>query len=162
MWYQFDRRGPRSRAQCRVDYVWGVAAVLGAVCSVDLVLDVTVSVGDIHEGDVFLDTAGPDPAFVAHLGASVPRGGAPVYGPDVEVIAYADDPDRHRVSQRAITSAWRNLQFFGCPDPGKFVVRPGGHWRVSFALCVLCDWLHVQTVPIRTSDLIARRSSIAA
>lgn len=80
----------------------GVAAVLSAVHGVDLVVD--VGVGLLHKGDVFLDAAGPDPAFMAHLSAPEPGGGAPVNGADVEVVAEADDPDRHPLAQRAVVS----------------------------------------------------------
>lgn len=85
----------------------GVAAVLSAVHGVDLVVD--VGVGLLHKGDVFLDAAGPDPPFVAHLSATEPGAGAPVNGSHVEVVAVADDPNRHRLSQHAVASQWRDL-----------------------------------------------------
>ena len=79
----------------------GVAAVLGAVRGIEFVVDVVVGV---HEGDVFVDAASLDVAFVAHLSATEPGGGAPVNGSDVEVVAVADDPNRHGVSQRTVAS----------------------------------------------------------
>lgn len=56
----------------------------------------------LDEGDVLLEAADPDPTFVALLRATKPGAGAPVHGADVEVVAEADDPDRHWLAQRAI------------------------------------------------------------
>ena len=83
------------------DDACGVAAVLCAVGGVDLVIDIAVGV---HEGDVFVNATSLDVAFVARLSATEPGGGAPVDGSDVEVVAVADDPNRHRISQRAVAS----------------------------------------------------------
>ena len=55
--HEFDRRGSRLGAHDVADGACGVAAVLGAVRGVDLVVDV---VDCVHEGDVFLDAGGPD------------------------------------------------------------------------------------------------------
>jgi hypothetical protein len=59
-------------------------------------------VGFHHERDVLVDAAGPDVSFVAHLSGAEPGAGTALPGPDVEVVADADDADRHRVSQHAI------------------------------------------------------------
>ena len=48
-------------------------------------------------------------AFVAHLDAAEPGGSAPVHGPDVQVVAVADHPDRSRASQCAVASQGRVL-----------------------------------------------------
>jgi hypothetical protein len=111
-----------------------VAAVLGAVRRVDLVVD--AGVGLLHEGDVFLNAAGPDPAFVVHLRDAEPGTAAPLEGSDVEVVAEADDPNRHRVSQCAVTSEWRDLQLFCCSDLVELVARPRRRGCVSFVMPV--------------------------
>ena len=49
------------------------------------------AVVDVDEGDVVDDAAGPDPTFMADLGASEPCGGAAVHRSDVEVVAEAHD-----------------------------------------------------------------------
>ncbi len=84
-----------------VDDACGVAAVLCAVGGVDLVIDVW---GGVYEGDVFVDAARLNLTFMPHLDASKPGGGAPVNGSDVEVVAVADDSNRHRFSQHAVVS----------------------------------------------------------
>ena len=47
-------------------------------------------------------TASLDAAFVAYLRATEPGGITPVNRPDIEVIAEADNPNRHRFSKRAV------------------------------------------------------------
>src|SRR5947209_1712748 len=113
-----------------------MAAVLGAVRGIDLVVDVVVCLHDIHKGDLFLDAAGPDATLVAYLRAAVPRGSAPAPGSDVEVIAHTDDPDRHGVSQRAIAPERRDPQFDCCSDIVELIARPRNHWCVSFVMPV--------------------------
>src|SRR2546430_5109251 len=87
--HKFDYRGSCLRAHDASDDACGVAAVLCAGRGVDLVVEVGVGV---HEGDVFVDAASPDVAFLAHLSATEPSGGAPVNGSDVAVVAAAADP----------------------------------------------------------------------
>jgi hypothetical protein len=94
--HELERRGSRLGADDGVDDAGGVAAVLGAVGGVDLVVHVV----RLDEENVFLDAAGPDPTFVAHLSGTEPGGRAPVDGPDVEVVAEADDPDRYPSDDR--------------------------------------------------------------
>src|SRR3989441_13337975 len=67
----------------------------------------------LHEGDVLLDAARPDPTFVAHLGAAEPGAAPPPVGADVEVVAEADDPDRHRRSEEH-TSELQSLAYLVC------------------------------------------------
>src|SRR6059036_3971603 len=100
--HELDRRGARLRGHHGVNVACAVAAVLGAVRGVDLV--VPAGVGFLHEGDVFLDAARPDPTFVTHLGGAEPGAAAPPVGTDVEVVAVTDDPDRHRTPQRPVVS----------------------------------------------------------
>ncbi len=52
----------------------GLATVLGVVRGVNLVVDVGIGA---NEGDVFVDAASLDVAFVAHLSATKPGAGAP-------------------------------------------------------------------------------------
>ena len=97
------------------------------------------------EGDVALDAAGPDAAGAAGEGSPVPAVVGAVGGADVQVVADADDPHRHERPQRAVRSVGGELELLGGTDRGELIVGPGGH----------------QTLPIRTRDLMARRSSIA-
>src|SRR5688500_4477580 len=98
--YEFDCSRSCFRAHNRIDNACGVATVLCAVGGVDLFIDLGVSL--LQECDIFFDAASADVALVAHLGATEPGGGAPMNRSDIEIIANADDPDRHRVSQRAV------------------------------------------------------------
>src|SRR5215208_573044 len=74
--HELDRGGSCLSVHDTADDVRAVAAVLVAVGGVDLVVEVGVGVG---EGDVLVDAAGPDVAFVAYLGAGEPAAGAPVH-----------------------------------------------------------------------------------
>src|SRR5919199_5004871 len=127
------RHEPERRRACfRADHGRDVArgaTVLGAVGGVDLVVDAGVRF--FHEGDVLLDAPGRDPPFVAPLGAAEPGAAAPAPGADVEIVADADDPDRHRRAQCAVASPWRDLQFVCSADRVELVVRPCGHCRSS-------------------------------
>ena len=85
-------------ADHEVDIMCAIAAVLAAVRSVDLVIEDMVSV---HENDILVDATSRDVALMAHLNAAKPGGSAPVSGSDVEIVAVADHPNRHWLSQRA-------------------------------------------------------------
>ena len=50
----------------RILFTMLAAAVLGAVCSIDLVANVVVGI-HFHEGDIFRDTASLDISFVTYL-----------------------------------------------------------------------------------------------
>ena len=76
-----------------IDDAGSVAAVLGAVRGIDLIVDGVVSV-HLLESNLFVDSASPNMAFVACLSATKPGGCAPVHRADVEVIAVTDDPVR--------------------------------------------------------------------
>src|SRR5215218_1042010 len=108
-WHEPEGRGSRLWADDGVDDAGGVAAVLGAVGGVDLLVQVI----DLDQAHVFVDAAGLDVAFVADLGATEPGGGAAVDGPDIEVVAVADDPDGPGVAQGAVASTRGNLQLVG-------------------------------------------------
>jgi hypothetical protein len=84
-----------------------IAAILVAVSGFDLVADGGIGV---LKNDVFLDAAGVDAAFVANLSAAKPGGGASVTGSDIEIVAEANDPDCHRLSQRSVESERCDLQ----------------------------------------------------
>src|SRR5208283_1861242 len=96
---QPNRRGARLSTHYGIDDSCLVAAVLGAVRSVDIVIEPRISVGEDH---FFRDTAGADTAFASYLGAAKPAGGAPVHGPDAELVADTGHPDRHRLSVCAV------------------------------------------------------------
>src|SRR5207247_11102211 len=97
--HESERRRSRHRAGDADDARW-VATVLSAVCDIELVAEFA----SLLEAHILLDAASPDPTFVAPRRATEPGGGALVDGSDVEVVAVAHDPDRHGVSQRAVTS----------------------------------------------------------
>src|SRR5437763_8435296 len=138
--HELDRRGSRLRTDDASDDACGVAAVLGAVGGVDLVIEIG---GGVYEDDVFLDAAGADVTFVPVLGAAEPGGGAPVNGSDVEVVAEAHDPDCHRIPQPAVASYGSDFQFFcGC-DLIEFVALPCGLRCTSF-----CDAQRLNSVRV--------------
>jgi hypothetical protein len=60
---------------------------------IDSIIEVALR---IDEGGVARDAAGRASTFVMHLCAPEPSGGSPVHGPDEEVVAQADGPDRGR------------------------------------------------------------------
>src|SRR5689334_15797132 len=109
--HQFQRHGSRFSAHHRGYEVLGIPAVLVAVCGVNLIVCVTVSVGKVNEDDVLLYAAGIDVAFMPYLGASEPGGVAPISGPDVKVVANPHDPYRDRFSQGALLPERGDLQF---------------------------------------------------
>jgi len=76
----------------------GIAAVLAALHRAALVIEGVVSV---PENDILVDATSRDVALMAHLNAAKPGGSAPVSGSDVEIVAVADHPNRHWLSQRA-------------------------------------------------------------
>src|SRR5262249_54532631 len=87
--HELDRRRSGLSGYHGVNIACAVGAVLGVIHSVDLVVDAGVG---FLQGDVLLDAAGPDVAFVARLGAAEPGGSAPAPGSDVQVVA--DEEDR--------------------------------------------------------------------
>src|SRR5262249_25036843 len=97
---QPDRRGPRRRGHHGVDVATAMAAGLGPVRDVDPIVEAVV--GGPHEGDVLVAAPGPDVAFVTFLGGAEPGAGTALPRPHVEVVADADDPDRHRVAESAV------------------------------------------------------------
>ena len=86
----------RLRGQHGVNVLCIIVLVLGAVCRVDLVVEFRI--GHLQEGGIFVHAARLDMACVTGLGATEPRAAAALIGPDVEVVANAHDPDRHRFS----------------------------------------------------------------
>ena len=50
----------------------------------------------------------------------------------MEIVAESDSPDRDCPSQRAVTSNWRDLDFFGCSEPVELVASPLVDSRASF------------------------------
>src|SRR4051794_17752757 len=135
-WSEGRQSHPSSRLRCHhgVNVACAVAAVLRLVGGVDLAVDAGVGV---HEGDVFLDATGPDAPFVTGLGGAEPGAAAPAPGSDVEVVAEANNPDRHRGSQRAVASYGRYLQFVCSSNLVEFVARPCRHRRISFVVAVV-------------------------
>src|SRR5262249_49380254 len=99
---QLDRRGSRRRGHHRIDVACAVTAVLAAVRGVDLIVDVFVGGG--REAHVLADAAGLDVARAAYLGGAEPSTGATLPRPDVKVVADADNPDGHGVSERVIAA----------------------------------------------------------
>src|SRR5207244_8865826 len=66
-------------------------------------------------------------APVTILRATEPRGPAPIDGSHVEVVAVADDPDRHRPPQRAVASRRCDLQLVCSTDLAELFARPPAH-----------------------------------
>src|SRR5215471_4149002 len=125
-----------------------MAAILGAVRGVDLVVE--GGGGGILKDDVLVDATSLDVALVAQLSTAKPRGSAPVTGSDVEVVAVANDPNRHRFSHRAVASDGRDLQFLCPSDLVELVACPRRHRRVT--LCnkqgFACDWSFCRFLPL--------------
>src|SRR5439155_27248236 len=124
------------------DDAFGVSGVLSAVRRVELVVDVL----RLDEEHVLVDTAGFDVGFVARLCAAEPGGRASIDGADVEVVIAADDPHRHRLAQRAVTSHGREIQLFSGSDLAELVTRPRAH----------------SASPIRDPRVLSGRSAVPA
>src|SRR5918992_2730815 len=92
-----ERRRPRFAAGHRLDVARPVAAVLGPIGSVDPLVELLVI--DREEVDVLVDPAGPDVTLMALQDAAVPGAGLAAARADVQVVALADHPDRHRPAQ---------------------------------------------------------------
>src|ERR671921_2229731 len=114
---ELDRRGPRFRADHRLD-VARVPAVL-------------LTVGGVDESDVPIDAPGADASFVAVPSGAVPASGATAPGSHVQVVADADDPDRHRRPQAPVAPPRREPQLCGRPDLLELVARPFAHVQTS-------------------------------
>ncbi len=100
--HEFEGRGSCLGAHDASDDACGIAAVLGPVLFIDLVIEVRVDL--LHEGDVFLDATRADVPLVTRLGAPEPGAGASVHASHIQVVADADAPDDHRVAQGAVTA----------------------------------------------------------
>src|SRR5205823_11894643 len=66
--------------------------------------------------------------------AAEPGGGAAVTGPDIQVVSVADDPDRHRLPQRAVWFDGGEFQLVRSSDLVELVLRPGAHQGVTMTL----------------------------
>ena len=104
-WHEIERRLSRLWREVAVDDVRGVAAVLRAVGGIDRVVQV-ICLDQVH---IFVDASGINMRFVAVLGAAEPGGSAPIHGVNVEVVALADDLDRHRFAHRVVLPDRRDL-----------------------------------------------------
>src|SRR5918994_6388686 len=91
------RRRPRFAAGHRLDVARAVPAVLGPIGGVDPLVELLFI--DRDEVDVLADPAGPDATLMALLDAAVPGAGPAPPRTDVQVVALADHPDRHRLAQ---------------------------------------------------------------
>ena len=111
------------------DDAWAVSAVLGAVRSIEFIVEVVIT---LLERDILLQAGGPDAAFVANLRPAEPGRAGPVHRADVEVVTVADDSDRDRPAQRAVPSARRDPKLVRCGDPRELITRPRGHRCISF------------------------------
>src|SRR5258708_8610509 len=111
--HHLDCRGPRLRGQHAVQDPPGIAAVLGPIGGVDLVVDVVVGV---DERDVLLNAGGSYPTLVPLLGAPEPVTTSPPDRSHIQVVAVTSYPYRDRFLRRALPPEWRNLHFFCCSD----------------------------------------------
>src|SRR6266536_1224669 len=96
----------RVRADHRVDVGAAVAGVLAPVGLVDRSL---VGVGGLFEGDVALDTPGPDPALMAVQHVAEPASAASPVGAHVQVVADPHHPDRRVGMQGPVPAQGRDL-----------------------------------------------------
>jgi hypothetical protein len=71
-----------------------------------------------------LDAADADDAIVRLLRRAEPAPARAAPGTDLEVIADADDPDRHRPAQRAVSPPRRDPQLLGIADAVELLGRP--------------------------------------
>src|SRR5829696_4567464 len=127
----------------RVDDGRVAASVLRAVARVDLAEDCLIGVLDGH---VLRHAAGADLSATAGARHAVPAAARAVRRTDVQVAAHLYDPDRRRAAQFAVTADRCEVELFRGGDAMQLLVAPAGHHRL----------------PTRTSDLMARRSSMAA
>src|SRR5438093_13447600 len=102
-----------------------MATVLPPVLGVDLIVDSCVRFG--HETNVLPNPARLDVARVARLSRAEPGSIVALPRPDIEIVANADHPYGHRVSERAVASEGRQLDLFSWCDLANLVVRPGGY-----------------------------------
>jgi hypothetical protein len=79
---------------------------------------------------VLLDAAGADACLVAIPCAAESGRAASVIGADVQVVAVADDPHRHRPAQCSFAPYGRKVQLLRGVDRFGFIVRPAGHRSV--------------------------------
>src|SRR4051812_44902231 len=138
-----QRRGAMLGVVDGVDDARVAGPVLGAVAGIDLVENRMVGVLD---RDIALDAAGGDVRPPTGAGHAMPALVRAVGRADEQVIAGAHDPDGRRGAQLAVAADGRDVELLGVGDATQLVLGPGAH----------------QTLPTRTSDLMARRSSIAA
>jgi hypothetical protein len=99
--HEFGRRRSRLGGQDGTDDTGSVAAVRGAVCLVDRIIQVL----RLDKARLFVDAAGPNPRLVAGLGAAEPGGGALVDGADVEVVTGVRSIPSRRRDARCSSSA---------------------------------------------------------
>src|SRR5438093_1617265 len=124
--YEPQRRCPRLRGQDAVHDACGVAAVLCAIYAIDLIAGCVVRFNERH---VPLDAFGPDTAFVVGQSSTEPRAGAALHRSDVEVVAEANHPHSHGISQRAVASSRRDLQLLRPRDLVELARRPCVHMQ---------------------------------
>src|SRR5438477_8592137 len=102
----------------------------------------------VHESDVLLNASSPNAAVMCLLDATKPMSVASPYGPDVQIVA-DPDPRGHGLWSPAAARERFDLNLFRPSKVLELVARPLHHRVTSM-------------MPIRKSDLTARRSSMAA
>jgi hypothetical protein len=103
-----DRSGPET-------------VVLGVVGRVGGLVDGGIGVA---ERDIVLDPTSAKTTRAGGQCVALPRPLRAAGGPDVEVIADADDPHRGVGAQLAVLAADREFEFDGVFDPAQLIVRP--------------------------------------
>ena len=96
MWYKFDSRGARLRADDATDDARGIVTIFCAIHTINLIVDVIVRF--FHKGDIFLHPTSPDAALMPCLDTVEPGRCASVNGANVKIIAQANNPDNHPFS----------------------------------------------------------------
>src|SRR5215207_2103138 len=124
-----ERRRPRFAAGHRLDVGRRVSAVLGPIGGVDPLPQLLVI--DRDEVGVLVDPAGPDVTLPVLLDAAVPGAGLAAPRADVQFVALADHPDRHRPAQCPVGPQWWcDLELLRGADTVELLVRPACHGSI--------------------------------
>src|ERR1051325_1738671 len=105
--------------------------VFAAICGVDRIVE--RGIGGPLERDILRDAAGHDMAVAPLPRPAVPGSAVAVSRPHIEIGAVAYDPDRHRLSRRAVAPNGHDLQFVRRSDLVKLVSCPMRHRRLASA-----------------------------
>lgn len=129
--HQLDRRGARLGGHHRVYPLRAVPQVFAAVRGIDRIVE--RGIGGVLEADVLFDPAGHDAAVAPLPRAAIPGGAVSVSRSHIKIVVLPHDPDRHRLSFRAVAPHRDDLQLVCLADPVELVARPIRHRRNASA-----------------------------